>query len=265
MENSPGTAAETVVTGSRDHVRIVPLFAPEVFAPTAEAKPVSAPHLSYRGGPLLSAVKVVTVYWGGAWSADTQLATTATDLDAFFDAVLTSELMDQLAEYGVPGTPIGHGTRSMRAVVSTPAPQAVLTDGEVQRMLQQELTTSALPAGDANTLYFVYLPPGTAVTQGGSRSCQGFCGYHSDIGGTIFYAVMPYPSCAGCTGGLPVFDALTSTSSHELCEAVTDPVAGQGWYDDAHGEIGDICAWKTRKIGKYLVQLEWSNTTNGCA
>ncbi|MGH3578425.1 MAG: hypothetical protein ACRDU0_12830, partial [Mycobacterium sp.] len=95
--------------------------------------------------------------------------------------------------------------------------------------------------------------------------CQAFCGYHSDIGGQIFYAAMPYPGCAGCTGNLAPFDALTSTSSHELCEAITDPIPGQGWYDDANGEIGDICAWKTRKLGAYTVQLEWSNRNNTCS
>jgi len=75
---------------------------------------------------------------------------------------------------------------------------------------------------------------------------------------------MPYPDCAGCTGALAVTDALTSTSSHELCEAITDPVPGQGWYDDQNGEIGDICAWKTKKLGAYTVQLEWSNKAGQC-
>jgi hypothetical protein len=31
-----------------------------------------------------------------------------------------------------------------------------------------------------------------------------------------------------------------------------------------HGEIGDICAWKTKKVGAYTVRLEWSNETNAC-
>lgn len=126
------------------------------------------------------------------------------------------------------------------------------------------MSSGTLPAPDANTLYFIYLPPGVAITQGGSRSCQAFCGYHSEINGQLFYAAMPYPGCAGCTGGLQPFDALTSTSSHELCEAITDPVPGQGWYDGANGEIGDICAWRTKTLGAYTVQLEWSNTASQC-
>jgi hypothetical protein len=32
-------------------------------------------------------------------------------------------------------------------------------------------------------------------------------------------------------GGMTNLEALTTTSSHELCEAITDPVPGQGWYD----------------------------------
>ncbi len=123
-------------------------------------------------------------------------------------------------------------------------------------------TNAAFPQPTANTLYFVYLPPGTSVVQGGSQSCTAFCGYHSAIPGTnpsVYYAAMPYPNCQGCLGGLAPLDALTSTSSHELCEAITDPVPGQGWYDDSSGEIGDICAWKTKQVGPYTVQLEWSN------
>jgi hypothetical protein len=84
---------------------------------------------------------------------------------------------------------------------------------------------------------------GVRAVMGGAASCQAFCGYHSDISSKTFYAVMPYPGCTGCTGELSAFDALTSTSSHELCEAITDPEPGLGWYDDTNGEIGDICAW----------------------
>ena len=59
-------------------------------------------------------------------------------------------------------------------------------------------------------------------------------------------AVIPYPGCAGWLGTLSPADALTATSSHELREAITDAVSGTGWYDDANGEIGDICACRTK-------------------
>ena len=105
---------------------------------------------------------------------------------------------------------------------------------------------------------------GVKVTMGGSSSCSSFCGYHDAMAGKKYYAVMPFPTCAGCLGGMNVLDAITGTSSHELCEAITDPAPPTGWYDQANGEIGDICAWKFKKVAGWNVQLEWSNKAKNC-
>src|SRR3989442_7446731 len=52
-----------------DPVRIVPLHAPrEVFAPAPGIAAPPSPQLTYRGGPLLGAVQVFTVFWGAAWN-----------------------------------------------------------------------------------------------------------------------------------------------------------------------------------------------------
>ena len=258
-------AMRMVLPAPGDAIRIVPTHDPAgLRAEIAGAPAAPPPHLSYRGGPLLSAVEVFTVFWGTAWQQSAQNAV-ATKLNQFFDFILTSALIDQLSEYSVPAHPIGRGRRTGTATIAHPTLRHSVTDSAIQHMLQQEISTnSAFPQPTANTLYFVYLPPGVKVSQGGSRSCMSFCGYHEDINSQIFYAVMPYADCSGCTGGLNALDALTSTSSHELCEAITDPIPGQGWYDDVHGEIGDICAWQTKKVSSYAVQLEWSNKANAC-
>lgn len=248
-----------------DPIRIVPLSIPdELLRPTEAAAPAVAPHLSYGGGPLLTNVEVFTVFWGRRWS-NPPLSNTANQLNAFFDFILTSPLIDQLAEYSVKGMAIGHGRRTGTAVIVSPALRRTISDTAIQNMLQHQIATNAqFPQPSANTLYFTYLPPGVSLIQGGARSCQAFCGYHNDINGQIFYAAMPYPGCSGCLGTLDAFEALTSTSSHELCEAITDPIPGRGWYDNNNGEIGDICAWKTKVVGQYTVQLEWSNANNRC-
>jgi hypothetical protein len=265
----PNAPTRTNGTPRGDAIRVVPMHLPPTVTKRAagiQAPP--APRLTYRGGPLLGACEVYCLYWGSAWSKGTQKRLSA-QLDAFFTYVLSSELIDQLAEYATPQFPIAHGRFVGSSVVSAPAPRASVGDSSVRRFLEEQIAAGgAVPPPGPDQLYFVYLPPGTAVVQGGARSCSAFCGYHDAIAGgasgEIFYAVMPYPGCAGCRGGLRVLDALTSTSSHELCESITDPIPGQGWYDDVHGEIGDICAWKTRRIGKYVVQLEWSNTAGKC-
>jgi hypothetical protein len=266
MATDVGGSGKRIYPMHGDAVRVVPLHLPDaVKTPTADAAApaASAPQLSYRNGPLIAAVEVFTVFWGSAWQSSQ--APLVTQINQFFDFILTSSLIDQLAEYSVPAYRIGHGRRTGTLTIATPAPKPSTSDTAIQHLLQHEISTNAaMPAPSPNTLYFVYLPPGVKVIQGGSASCTGFCGYHNDIAGQIFYAVMPYPGCGGCTGGLALFDALTSTTSHEMCEAITDPIPGQGWYDDANGEIGDICAWKTRKIGAYTIQLEWSNKLNRC-
>ena len=244
-------------------IRIVPMHRPEAEAPGATIAQ-AAPQLTYRNGPLLTAVQVFTIFWGSAWQKPPQ-SDFVPRINQFFDFILTSALLDQLAEYSVPGKQIGRGSRIGTATITSPSPGKSVQDSAIQTMLQQEISSgTVLPAPTPNTLYFVMLPPGVQVIQGGSASCTAFCGYHDAINSSIFYAVMPYPGCSGCTGGLAVFDALTSTTSHELCEAITDPVPGQGWYDYNNGEIGDICAWKTRSLGAYTIQLEWSNKASSC-
>lgn len=260
-------SARRIYPAHGDSIRVVPLYVPEtVHQPNAEtiaAGPAAAPLLTFRNGPLLTNVAIFTVFWGAAWS--TTQKQLATQIDQFFDFVVTSPLIDQMAEYSVPGKTIGHGQHTGSITITSPALHRSVTDTAIQHMLQTEISSNAaFPQPTPNTLYFIYLPPGIRCIQGGSASCTGFCGYHSDISGQIFYAVMPFPGCAGCIGGLPTLDALTSTSSHELCEAITDPIPGQGWYDDTHGEIGDICAWKTKRIGQWTVQLEWSNKAGQC-
>jgi hypothetical protein len=261
--------AKRIYPAHSDAIRIVPLHLPDTMRqPTTEAiaaGPAAAPHLAYRNGPLLTAVEVFTIFWGAAWQQAAQ-SPIVTQINQFFDFILTSPLIAQLSEYSVPGKTIGNGKHTGTLTITTPHLGRSVSDTAIQHMLQQEIATnSAVPHPTPNTLYFIYLPPGVRVVQGGSASCQAFCGYHNDISGQIFYAAMPFPGCAGCTGGLSAIDALTSTSSHELCEAITDPIPGQGWYDDVHGEIGDICAWQTKKVGPYTVQLEWSNNDNKCA
>lgn len=252
--------AASVLAAHGDAIRVVPLQLPDALI----TAPAVAPQLTYRGGPLLTSVEVFTVFWGAAWHQPAQTQMMG-KLNGFFDSILTSALIDQLGEYNVAGQAIGHGTRTGTVVVTAPKIKHSVTDGAIQHLLRQEVAVNpAFPQPGPNVLYFVYLPPGVSVSSQGSRSCTSFCGYHNDVNSQLFYAVMPYPGCAGCLGPLQAFDALTSTSSHELCEAITDAVPGLGWYDDHNGEIGDICAWKTKKVNGFTVQLEWSNKQNAC-
>jgi hypothetical protein len=254
----------------KESIRVAPLHQPkpkinigELFAGHKGKAPAKA-KLTYRNGPLIPNTEVFTIFWGASWKI-APMSALAADMNAFFKSILTSSAIDQLAEYNTPKFKIGHGKLSGTITITTGAPAHSITDTQIQTQLKKWIQTNkAFPKPGKNTLYFIYFENGISVSMGGSKSCSSFCGYHDAIGSGTYYAVMPYPGCAGCLGGMTVSDALTGTSSHELCEAITDPVPGTGWYDDHNGEIGDICPWMFKKVKGFTVQLEWSNKQNKC-
>jgi hypothetical protein len=251
----PVTRKKKFVSG--EHIRVVPLHQPTLAVPAAA-------NMTYRDGSLLTNVEVFTIFWGKLWGASAASTDLMNKLNQFFTDILVSPLMDQLTEYNVPSEPIGHGLFIGTKVITANAPARSVTDSAIQKQLAKWIKSQTVPKNNSNSLYFIYLDPGVVSIMGGSRSCHSYCGYHNNAG-NVYYAIMPYPGCTGCLGGLQLFDALTGTSSHELCEAITDPIPGRGWYDDVNGEIGDICAWSFKQVAGYTVQLEWSNQQQKCA
>ena len=266
-----------------ERIRVVPLYQPKVkvdlrkltdkekddpndiFDPNHATQAPANSKLVYQGGVLLPNVEVFTIFWGKQYATGGALADYPAKLNTFFDTILQSTLMDQMAEYNTPKYSFGKGTRTGTITITAGAPKKGITDSAIQTQIKVWLAgNKAFPQPGKNTLYFLYLESGVTVTMGGSKSCSSFCGYHNNIGNSTFYAVMPYPSCSGCLGGKNPFDALTGTSTHELCEAITDAIPGTGWYDTNNGEIGDICAWQFKQLNGYNVQLEWSNKAKQC-
>ena len=198
------TPADLALPLRTDPIRIVPVHQVDEIGVVSDAALAGPPpQLTYRGGPLLTAIEVFTIFWGQAWTAAQKPL--ADHLNQFFDAILVSPLIDQLGEYSTGALKIGHGKRVGTATITSPAPHRALSDGSIQHFLQQEIASNAaIPKPTPQTMYFIYPPPGSSVSQGGTRSCQAFCGYHNDINGNIFYGVLPYAGCAGCTGTMSV-------------------------------------------------------------
>jgi hypothetical protein len=225
----------------------------------------------YRGGPVISNVKVYPVYWSA--SVPNQSA-----LDGFYGAIVNSPYVDWLSEYDTSTQQIGRG-RFVSSYVDSAAPSgAQLTDDQVRQELGR-LIDGSLPSADANTLFMVHLPPGVTITMDGNTSCQQFCAYHSSFthgSGPVYYGIMPDFSgnCASCGGESTQFPCTTVVASHEVAEAMTDPnigVANQtqdehqlGWYDDQNSEIGDVCEGNSATVAGYRVTRLWSNKANAC-
>jgi hypothetical protein len=219
--------------------------------------------LTYRSGPVLAKVRVVTLFWGSNWSGS-QLSG---HLNNFLSALFADgRYMANLAQYGVSGFPIGNGTLDSTATDSR-QPPARLQDAAIQTEIRAQIAAGHLPTPDENTVYAVFTPPNVEVfdAYGGNSVGYGpndFVSYHDWASGNdgFPYLVMTYDDSLGTAQ-----DSMTVDLSHELAEVVTDPdpndlISEIGWYDDYYGEVADIVdtLYNERLIGDadYVAQLK---------
>jgi hypothetical protein len=126
---------------------------------------------------------------------------------------------------------------------------ACITDAQLRTELGQVTKGHNLPT-DLSHFYPVFLPPGVeAMDQDGTTSASSFCGYHRAFGlflDQTVYGNLPFPPKSGCDAGQApnlAADGMASTLSHELTEAITDPLSDNAaWIDNAGHEIGDMCS-----------------------
>ena len=261
--------------------------------------------LTYFGGPVISNVQVVVVFWGPN-VVTTSPADGAANLSQFYTDITASRYFDLLTEYSTAGRigadgvsttnqTIGHGTFAGAVTIAPsvcPGPAAcTVTDTTIQAEITNQINAGHLPApqtdahGIINTYYAIYFPPNVTIQLDAlTKSCVsgGFCAYHSNTGSNIPYGVMADFSSGGCSigcGAGTVFQRATAVGSHEMAEAITDAQVGSatvfgpplGWYDDPPnlGEIADLCDPIDVQVNAgsntYTVELLFSNVQNGCS
>jgi hypothetical protein len=196
--------------------------------------------LTYRGGLLVPAARVVTLFWGSNWSGS--------PLPAYFNGFFRTlfadgRYMGNLAQYGIRGHEIGNGTLA-GTLTDTQQPSAKLRDAQIQAEIRAQVSAGHLPRPDQNTTYVVFTPPGVEVfDRYGDNSLRDFYSYHdyANVAGGFPYIVIAYDDTLDDPRKMTIY------ASHELAEAVTDPVVTGsddqlGWYDDHYGEVADIVA-----------------------
>jgi len=189
-----------------------------------------------RAGSQLAVPRTTNVYLGDFWGDQAFF-------EGFSKAIVERGYLDPLQElnYGsgsgaylgaVNGDPISAGT--------------TYSDAMARDTIRAMLDAGTLQA-DGNTLFMMILPDGVTsrFDEDGSLSCTAFCGYHEAFtyqGLEVAYAIMPSPTgCGGCGNG--DMGDFTAVYAHELAEASTDKVPGQGWMADDGAENGDLEAW----------------------
>ena len=194
--------------------------------------PGGAKGFTNKAGSQIAQPHVTNVYLGPFWGE-------VSLVEDFSKALLENGYLDPLRELGY-GT--GSGTYLGKVDGPALAPGSTFSDSDAQTMVQQLMGDGTLK-GDENSLFVLILPDGVTSTLNTDQSCTAFCGYHEVVavnGVEIAYAVLPSSLCAGCGGKIEDF---TAVYAHEVAEACTDKVPGQGWTADDGSENGDLEAW----------------------
>lgn len=237
-------------------------------APLEAAALPPVPSVQYLGGTVLNAPQVIPILY----SIDSKVA----DVQAFLGALGTSTYFQQVTAEYVDG---GSALTAVNPIVLTDTPPSTIDDTQIGPWLANLVQSDAgLPPPAQGNIYVIFYPSTTTVTvkAAGWTLCSNNLGYHT-ASPTLVYAVIP--DCGPVVGRTTTaLDSVTSIASHEIVEAVTDPLGSEdnlGWVtlDAQHAvwnfspgtEIGDLCAFQPqsyqRIVGAYVVQRMWSNAS----
>jgi 3D (Asp-Asp-Asp) domain-containing protein len=251
--------------------------------------------LTYGGGPVQHSPHVYLLLWGPQWTSSSQAYV---DLYYLYDGLgmtshdtwstITSQYGDGSGDPGFGGS-VFEGAWQDGSVPPDPVtPDDLAAEADV--------LASQLGISDrADTQIVVASQPGTCFSDGFAGSCGtvstggSYCAWHSFSSAGVPFTNLPYQPDAGTScgknwinpGTTGTYDGVTTVAGHEYAESITDPEAGQGWYDPADGisggEIADKCAWGgltfglndpkgniTLSTGTFAMQSLWSNAAGRC-
>ena len=185
-------------------------------------------------GSQIAVPNVTNIYMGAFWGDQAFV-------EGFSKAIVENGYLAPLKDLNY-GT--GPGTYSGSINGTALAASSIFADSDAQATLKSMLDAGQI-AGNANSLFMLILPDGVTgeMDSDGSTSCSAWCGYHDSFdynGAQIAYAVLPSTLCQTCGGQIGDF---TAVYAHELAEACTDKVPGQGWVAADGEENGDLEAW----------------------
>jgi hypothetical protein len=260
--------------------------------------PMQADDLAYDKGPIMQTTTTYLIFWNPDGSTITNAAK---GLETQFLTDVGGNYYNILSQYydndgGTthnirPVTHFGGAYTDTTAYPHDGSTSHPVTDGDVQQEVQRAF--NAHPEWQApglNTLYHVVLGEGIEFCEDNDKSyctystgTHGIGAYHSSFsvdGTDVVYANDGNDAGRSCFGESTSpndydADGDVSTMSHEMFEAITDPL-GSAWRtpssrpDYGGQEIGDLCAYQygtTATDGtnlvmnghKYQVQEEWSN------
>jgi hypothetical protein len=241
----------------------------------------------YHGGQLMLGLVNVYYIWYGNWSVDPNALPILQNLAS---SIGGSPYFTINTTYtNGSGTPVANMVAFAGSTNDNYSQGTTLSDAGVFAVASKAITSGSLPL-DTNGVYFVLTSPDVKESSGFVTQ---YCGWHdfgTVNGSPIKFAFVGdaatqgIAACAEQTAQSPNgdvgADAMASVLSHELEEAVTDPLLN-AWFDSRGNENADKCAWTfgvtytmpngslaNMKLGgrDYLIQRNWVNASGGyCA
>jgi hypothetical protein len=257
--------------------------------------------LVYHGGPIMPNVTTYAIFWIPPHLQNSS----PTSMSATYRSLLTRFLTDypghgidnNNTQYSQTGpTKYIHNSGAFGGAFvdtslypasgcSDPAtPGNCLTDGQIRHEVKKVMALEGWTGG-LNHMFLVFTSSGegSCLDNLGHCSYTFFCAYHSSIvaglPAPIIYGNEPFADTSVCQlPGAPspnndaAADDAATIASHELTEAITDPL-GTAWWEPTQGfEIGDMCAynygsltWHSGDANEmwnghfYLLQQEFDN------
>lgn len=230
---------------------------------------------------------LIYIWYGNSWSDSTRSI-----LKTFGQALNGSAWFDLTRNYGAAGkagySPYINVTLNFVTRIGS-GKVTSLDDANTTSLITSLIQARSVPWLPTTGVYVLFVAPEIKVDQ----YCATFCAYHYAAAATVngTTATVPYivvPSVASCWNGCSMYSNATDSASsnsnpeadgminhlaHEISEAITDPYAVGGWYDDSQQENADKCAWQFGTVqatngsklynivaggAKYLVQANWN-------
>jgi len=231
------------------------------------------------GGPKLTNAMIHMIYWGPTWNTQKENDPwSRAQMDSGIITLIQSHYFDTLIQYGIKRP------KWSPSIVYTDAPcNNGYTDVQLYAVITDAIAKKLVPGphdGGVQHGYFVVAEPGKRP--GKSMGANVALGWHTALWDEV---IKTWGVVVSWIGYFPNFYDVLFTITHEICEALTDPVPAEGKlgiYTNDKGpldinfhygaEISDICLGfgggdyhvADGHIGPYVTNGYYSNHDGGC-
>jgi hypothetical protein len=304
---SPGGLSPLTATANGHSIHIFPTMQQHAARAARFSDP--GPLLYHSGGVIMPSASLYAIFWlPASGKLQNGQATIMGSLYPYFQELflqdyaghgignITTQYYQTIGstttftsnEGGLAGVAFDTSPYPASGCTDAATPGNCLTDAQIRAEIMKVMKANGWTGG-LDKIYLLYTSTGEgSCFDSSSTMCAytSYCGYHSfvpNVSPNIIYANIPYGNLNVCQvpgtpspNGHPVTEAAISIVSHEITEAITDPLLN-AWFTLQGNEIGDLCpfnygpnGWDGGNANQwwnghfYELQMEFDNHSSAC-